>query len=60
MSEKLKNILLSVAAVIVIVILARLAWSLAGFVVKLLLSAAIFVVLVGLVLYFYNQFRAKK
>lgn len=58
--EKVKNILIAVVGVIVMIVLARLAWSLAGFLIKLLLSAVIFCVLVGLVVYFYRQLTGGK
>lgn len=55
--EKVKNILIAIVGVVVVIILARLAWSLAGLLIKLLLSIAIFCILLGLVLYFYRQLR---
>lgn len=57
--DKVKNILVAVVGVIVVIVLARLAWTLAGFLIKLLLSVGIFCILVGLVLYFYRQLKSR-
>ncbi|MDL2214356.1 hypothetical protein LJB76_02200 [Clostridia bacterium OttesenSCG-928-O13] len=59
MGPKLKSILMSVLAIVVIVLLLRFAWALAGFVIRIMLTLLIFAILAGLVWYIYNQFRKR-
>ena len=59
MGTKVKNVLMAIVCVIVIIVLARLAWTLAGVLIKVILSAGILLVLIGAVWYFYNQFRRR-
>lgn len=56
--KTLVNILIAAAGVVVVIALARLAWGIAGFLLKLLLGALIFVILVGLCVYLYRQFKS--
>lgn len=60
MSDRIKNILMVIAGVIVIIILANLAWFLAGTILKIIFSALIFVVLLGLVLYLIGRYRGNR
>lgn len=56
----LKNVLIAIVGVVVVIALARLAWGIAGFLMKLLLAAVIFVILVGLCIYLYRQFKSSR
>lgn len=57
MKFNLKNILIAVVGVVVLVILIRFAWVLAGFLIKLVLTVVILALLIGMVYYFYTQLR---
>lgn len=58
--KTLKNVLIAIVGVVVVIALARLAWGIAGFLMKLLLAAVIFVILVGLCNYLYRQFKSNR
>lgn len=55
--KTLKNVLITALAVVVVVFLFRLAWTLAGLLLKLVVAACILVVLAGLIVYLYNQYN---
>ncbi len=59
MSTKVKNVLIGIAAVIVVAFLLWLSWKLAGILIKLFLTALIFLVLAGTIYYFYRRWRAR-
>ncbi|MGD9559337.1 MAG: hypothetical protein AB7V55_01870 [Oscillospiraceae bacterium] len=59
MKNTVKNVLVAIVGIIVIVVLFRFAWTLAGFLIKFALSAGIFLVLLCLVLYFVAQYRRR-
>ncbi|NLW79118.1 MAG: hypothetical protein GXY32_06885 [Ruminococcaceae bacterium] len=59
MKVNLKNILIAVVGVVVLVILIRFAWVLAGFLIKLVFTVLILALLIGLGYYFYTQLRRR-
>lgn len=59
MNVNLKNILIAIAGIVVLVILVRIAWVLAGFLIKLVLTVFILALLAGLGYYFYTQLRRR-
>ncbi len=60
MNDRAKNIFLLVVGVIVVIVLANLAWFLAGTILKIVFGALIFAVLVGLGLYLAAQYRGRR
>lgn len=60
MGGKVKNVLLTIASVIVMAALFVLAWRLAGWVIRLVVSVVIFAALVGLILYLHNQYKQNR